>query len=216
MAELVAEVGYPEVTVTDVVGRARVSKRTFYQHFSDREECFLATYVALAELPLLRIGEVIADPAVQELGTREQIGRATGAYLEAMAERPRLTRALLTQVASTGARGRRVRREVLHRFADRLVDLSDDAHARHPEVRPMTRPMALAVVGGINELVLDAVDRDDGPAGPVEGGPGAEEGRSVLGPVLGSEGPAWGDAGALTELASTVTDLVVAVLTAPS
>jgi AcrR family transcriptional regulator len=213
MAELVAEVGYPEVTVTDVVGRARVSKRTFYQHFSDREECFLATYVALAELPLLRIGEVIADPAVQELGTREQIGRATGAYLEAMAEQPRLTRALLTQVASTGARGRQVRREVLLRFADRLVDLSDEAHSRHPEVRPMTRPMALAVVGGINELVLDAVDRDAGP-----GEPAADAGaiRSVLGAGPESDGPAWGDAGALSELATTVTDLVVAVLTAPS
>ena len=57
MGELLAEQGYASVTVTGIVSRARVSKRTFYQHFSDREECLLATYRVVAEAPLHRIAE---------------------------------------------------------------------------------------------------------------------------------------------------------------
>lgn len=158
MGELVAEHGYPAVTVTDVVARARVSKRTFYQHFADREDCFLATYTALAEIPLGRIGSVAGDPAVQALPLTEQVALATGAYLDAMGEQPGLTRTLLAEIASVGPRGRSVRREVLHRFAEKIVALVEAARARHPELPPLGRVAALALVGGINELVVDALD----------------------------------------------------------
>ena len=41
MAETVAAKGYAATTVADVVARAGVSRKTFYEHFADREECFL-------------------------------------------------------------------------------------------------------------------------------------------------------------------------------
>ena len=189
MAELVVERGYAAVTVTDVVARARVSKRTFYEQFAEREDCFLATYEALAEEPLRRITEAAGVAAAQSLGLREQVERATGAYLEAMAEQPGLTRALLTQIASVGPRGRAVRREVLRRFADQLLVLAQEAHRLRFGVAPLTRPLALALVGGINELVLDALE--------------GAEGEEI----------ADGIEGAVAELARTVADLVVAVLT---
>jgi AcrR family transcriptional regulator len=44
MADAVGERGYPETTVRDVLERARMSRRTFYQLFDNREACFLATY----------------------------------------------------------------------------------------------------------------------------------------------------------------------------
>lgn len=194
MAELVAERGYPTVTVADVVARARVSKRTFYEQFAEREDCFLATYVALAEEPLQRIAAVAADPAVQQLPLTEQVGRAVSAYLEAMAERPALTRALLTEIASAGARGRAVRGAVLHRFADQLVALAEEGRARHPGVAPLPPTLALGLVGGINELVLDTVEESEDPG------------------EKGSDGPA---PDRLAELTGAVTDLVVAVLLRP-
>ena len=40
----VAEKGYAKVTVADVVGLAGVSRRTFYEHFEDVEDCFVAAY----------------------------------------------------------------------------------------------------------------------------------------------------------------------------
>lgn len=158
MADLVAERGYPAVTVGDVVGRARVSKRTFYQHYADREECFLAVYAAAAEGSLARIAEVAADPALRSLGIAVQVAAAARAYLGALAEQPALTRTLLTEISSVGPRGWAVRREVLGRFADQLMAQIDKARTEHPELADLSHPLALALVGGINELVLDEVE----------------------------------------------------------
>src|SRR6202795_1392111 len=40
--EAVEEVGYARMTVAQVIGRAKVSRKTFYDVFADREDCFLA------------------------------------------------------------------------------------------------------------------------------------------------------------------------------
>jgi AcrR family transcriptional regulator len=44
MAEAVADQGYPSVSVADVVGRAGVSRATFYEMFTDKQDCFLAAF----------------------------------------------------------------------------------------------------------------------------------------------------------------------------
>ena len=44
MVEVVAERGYPETRVVDIIERAGVSRKTFYELFADKEECFLAAY----------------------------------------------------------------------------------------------------------------------------------------------------------------------------
>lgn len=162
MADLVAERGYPAVTVGDVVGRAHVSKRTFYQHFADREACFLAVYATAAEAPMQRIADVAADPAVRARGVAEIVRASVRAYLEAMAEQPVLTRTLLTEISSVGPRGWTVRREVLGRFAERIVASIDAGRADDPGLAELPRPLALALVGGINELVLEAVESGRG------------------------------------------------------
>jgi len=193
MAELLAEQGYASVTVTDVVARARVSKRTFYQHFSDREECLLATYRVVAEGPLHRIAQAAEAVAGQGLPLREEIAGLTGAYLAAMAEHPLLTRAMLTEPGSTGPAGRRARREVLRRFADQLVALAAVGVGEHAGARPLSPALAQALVGGINELVLAAVESAD---------------RQEVAPATIAE--------EILGLRDTVTDLAVAVLTGPS
>src|SRR6476646_6012840 len=42
--ETVAEVGYARMTVAQVISRARVSRKTFYDVFADREDCFLCAF----------------------------------------------------------------------------------------------------------------------------------------------------------------------------
>jgi AcrR family transcriptional regulator len=188
MAELLAAQGYASVTVTDVVARARVSKRTFYQHFSDREECLLATYRVVAEGPLHMIAQAAEAAAGSGLSLREEIASVTGAYLAAMAEHPLLTRAMLTEPGSTGPAGRRARREVMRRFADRLVALAAGVGARSG-AGALSPALAQALVGGINELVLAAVESAD---------------REEVAPADIAE--------EILALRDTVTDLAVAVL----
>src|SRR5687768_18574853 len=63
----VAERGYAAATIDDVVRRAGVSKKTFYEHFADKQDCFLAAYEAASEELLERFAE---PQAWQETGWR--------------------------------------------------------------------------------------------------------------------------------------------------
>ena len=60
-AAAIAEKGYATVTIADVVGHARVSKRTFYEHFADKEACFLALYSETSDELLDLIAEAAAS-----------------------------------------------------------------------------------------------------------------------------------------------------------
>lgn len=147
MAAAVAERGYAETTIADIVRHARVSRRTFYEQFAGKEACLLALYAAASERVLRAIGE-----AVQDAGDREaQIRRATEAYLGRMQAHPVLTRTLFLEILAAGPAGLQVRREINQRYADlfrRVVEA--DGGRLSPE-------LAAAAVGGINELILQAV-----------------------------------------------------------
>ena len=49
MIEVVSETGYAGLTVRGVVERAGVSRRTFYEHFSNKQDVFLAVYDVVVE-----------------------------------------------------------------------------------------------------------------------------------------------------------------------
>ena len=56
MIEVVSERGYPETRVVDVIGVAGVSRKTFYELFDSKEDCFLAAYDVL-------LGNLLSDTA---------------------------------------------------------------------------------------------------------------------------------------------------------
>jgi AcrR family transcriptional regulator len=150
----VVEKGYAAVTIADIVREAHASKRTFYEHFADKEDCFLTAYRSVSEL-LLRLALTAAEG---DAPVRERIRVATRAYFQALQDQPAGTRAMLTEIEGIGESGRRLRREEQRRFAEGLRALVDaDRRTRRPATRPLTAQLALAVVGGINELTLQAV-----------------------------------------------------------
>src|SRR6187401_183309 len=61
MAVVVAAKGYTAATVADVIGHAGVSRKTFYEHFRDKEACFLAVYDAGVEVLLATMREAGGD-----------------------------------------------------------------------------------------------------------------------------------------------------------
>jgi AcrR family transcriptional regulator len=155
LAAAITEKGYAATTIADVVSRAHVSKRTFYEHFSDKEACLLALYAASNDL-LLR---VIADAADSGLPWKRRVEAAAHAYLSHLAAEPALTRTLLVEIQAAGPRALELRREEQQRVAELLRWLVDQGRHEVPELRPLSEAMATAVVGGINELILAAVER---------------------------------------------------------
>jgi AcrR family transcriptional regulator len=154
LAASIAEKGYAATTIADVVRHARVSKRTFYEHFADKETCFLALYSRTSDELLELIAEAASGPAAWD----ERLAAAARAYFERLAAEPALSRAGLVEIQAAGPRALKLRREVQGRYAELLRALSAQAAAEQPGIRPLTPALATAVVGGLNELMLEAVE----------------------------------------------------------
>lgn len=156
-AQATAERGYASVTIADIVRHARVSKRTFYEHFADKEACLLATYEGATEA--LRVAIRAAFEANEQRHWRDLFDAVLDAYVSALEAQPTLTRTCLVETAAAGPRAREVWRRERKEFVAMLRELVDRARARHPEVRALSESMATAVVGGIDELLLAQVER---------------------------------------------------------
>lgn len=156
MNAAVAEKGYGPTTIADVVRLARVSKRTFYEHFDDKQDCFLAAYDTASAhvLGAMRAASAAAAGAPWS----ERVERVVVAYLEAMAAQPELTRTFLIEILGAGPRALAHRRETMERFADQMVVFCAELRHDEPALRPVSHALATAVVGGVNELVLGAAE----------------------------------------------------------
>jgi AcrR family transcriptional regulator len=149
LAAAVTEKGYAASTIADVVAHARVSKRTFYQHFADKEACLMALYEQGCEHLIGVLGGASADGP-----WRDVVSDSVTAYLTALENMPAVSRTLLVEIQAAGPSAYRLRQQMQRRFADTIVGLT----GRNPEVPPLAPDLAIALVGGINELLLQASD----------------------------------------------------------
>jgi AcrR family transcriptional regulator len=153
MAEAVARKTYAGTTVADVVAGAGVSRKTFYEHFRDKEECFLAAFDAGVDLLLDAIAAATPEPDDDTwLGLMRARARA---YLDTLASQPAFARTFLIEVFAAGPRALDRRAEVLRRFAQLFRDLHVDARRQFPDLPPVPEPVYVAAVGAINELVSE-------------------------------------------------------------
>jgi AcrR family transcriptional regulator len=152
MAKAVSRKGYAETTIADIVGEAGVSRRTFYEHFTSKAECLIALYGAASHNAL----KVLRDAIDASQPWPAQIERALRAYLDCLASNPVLVRTLFIEILHLGPDGLEVRRGINREIADFIVNMVN-APNRAPSVTP---DMAMAIVGGINELVLEYMEQD--------------------------------------------------------
>jgi AcrR family transcriptional regulator len=149
MISAVAERGYTETRVVDVVERAGVSRATFYDLFHDLEDCFLATYD--------HVSGRILDMATEAFNERpdapwpERVGAAAAAVLELLSSWPEGAKFAIVEVLAGGPNALVRRDAVLRRFAE-FVEAGRGQTSSDPP--GMT---ALAVVGGIQEVVYSEV-----------------------------------------------------------
>jgi AcrR family transcriptional regulator len=154
MARVVASKGYGDATLADIVAAANVSRRTFYEHFADKAECLLALYEHSSNRLVGRVRTAI-DP---QADGPQQVRQAMAAYLDTLAQHPELLRTVFMDILALGERGLAVRRQGYERLADLVVDMSRH-RAAHTGGQALPRPLAMAVVGGVNELVLMHIEQ---------------------------------------------------------
>jgi AcrR family transcriptional regulator len=156
MAEAIREHGgFRPVTVAEVVRRARTSRRTFYQHFEDREACFLALFDVVCE----RLLTTIAEAATGEGPWGERVDRAIGAYLGTLAAEPVLARSCIQETAGVGPEGTERVRVMNERWALQIMRLVEEAREHDPALRPLPLEVATIITGGFRDLVITTLDQ---------------------------------------------------------
>ena len=128
MAASVEERGYADTTVADVVRLARTSRRTFYEHFQDRADCFLALFDVTNDQVFAALAAAVDPSAPWE----RQVDQALGAYLDAVVSRPALFRSFVRELPALGERGAEHQLAAIERFARQLVDLVEQVRREQP------------------------------------------------------------------------------------
>lgn len=157
----IGEKGYRETTVADVVRIARTSRRTFYEHFADREACFLALFEQTTGETLERIAAAVHPEDPWEI----QVDRAIDAYIEGVTAQPALQQSFVRELPGLAREGAERQREMIERFATALVVLVESGRRVQPEVMhdPLPFDVAVIIVGGLRELLIISIQRGRDP-----------------------------------------------------
>lgn len=150
IADAVADSGYAAASVADVLKRAGVSRRTFYELFANKEDCFLAAYDAGVDAMITATDAAMAEAAPDwRLGIRA----ATDAHLAILAARPSSTIAFQIEVLGAGKTAL-ARREAVHdRFAAQRKVLHSEMRELDPELPAIPDYRFRAAVGATSELI---------------------------------------------------------------
>ncbi|MDO9356203.1 MAG: TetR/AcrR family transcriptional regulator [Solirubrobacteraceae bacterium] len=184
IGDLCLEQGFANVRIGDITSRATVAKRTFYVHFADKEDAFLAAYEEAEQLVL----RTLALAAAAQETPYERIQHSLVALLELMAEHPSLPHLLLIEAWTAGPRASVRRTETVERIADLYLALHEVVSDRYAPPAPITRTRALAAVGAVEIPIATTMLREGPSALPALA---TELSRAVFslvhGPTLGAE-----------------------------
>jgi AcrR family transcriptional regulator len=150
VGRVVAGKGYSGATIDDIVRGAGVSKKTFYEHFADKEDCFLDAYEAAGEELFAHVREAYGEGGPWLERTRSGIG----AYLRWLAAEPALARVFLIEVAAAGPRAAAARERLRDRYALLMRDLQEEARAEIPALPRLPVEVFHALVAAVDELVV--------------------------------------------------------------
>lgn len=146
MVRVVGRKGYKATSVADVIEEAGVSRTTFYKHFEDKHECFLAAYDMVTERVL---AEVIAS-CDDERTWLERVRIGLSTIVDMFALDPELARTAIVEVAAAGADARSRHWNAITRFTEFLEDGEELAGGRE-----LPENIALMAAGAVSGLIFD-------------------------------------------------------------
>jgi AcrR family transcriptional regulator len=154
-AELVAERGYQKTTIELIAKTARVALSTFYEHFSSKEECFLAAF----DESIAAAGEVFEELLDPEQPWTEQIATGLEVALEMIVAEPARARLCIVESQAAGGAALARYQAMLESIAPKLREGRDF----NPRASRLPDGLEVAIAGGLawlvhQRLVTDRVD----------------------------------------------------------
>lgn len=151
--EVVAREGYAATTVRDLLAQSGLSRRTYYDLYVDKEDCYLDAFGEVATQIERRVGSALASGAT----ARESVRLAVEALVDFCVEEPDAACAALVEGLAAGQAGREARNELIARLAQTLAPPLTELRAGGSGSALIAR----ATVGGIFELLYGPLARRD-------------------------------------------------------
>jgi len=153
--DAVAENGFGDTTVANIVSRARCSRNAFYEFFSDKEDCFLAACDGNNEQLLQLLYAEAAAPT-----WTEALRNGLRVYLRWWTDNPRIAMAYLTDLPTAGRRAVEQRDRTYAQFGLLFEALAARAREEDPKLPPLAPQAVPLLVAGLTELVGREVRAD--------------------------------------------------------
>jgi AcrR family transcriptional regulator len=156
IANVVADKGYAATRVADITDYAGVSRKTFYELFTDKEDCFLAAYDAITALLMERMAHGLA--AVADGTWQDKVHALLGEFLAFLASEPAFARMCIVEVLAAGPAGLARRDAAIEAFFPVVDQLPRSQPGSEKWLSPLT---PVFVTGGILEVVYAAIRRGE-------------------------------------------------------
>ncbi|WP_245568512.1 TetR/AcrR family transcriptional regulator [Nocardia concava] len=154
MADAVRERGYKDATVADVVRIARTSRRTFYEHFADKQDCFVALLTERNNETIEQIYAAVDPTAPWD----RQVRQAIESWIEASRVDTSITLAWIRDTPALGERARQLHRDAAEAFIALIQNLTATPVFQSAGLHPPNRRMATILYGGFRELIASTVE----------------------------------------------------------
>ena len=146
----VAEKGFDQTTVEDIVSLAQVRRSSFYEQFADKRECFAMAY----EIGQERLLGVLTYRCYTRSGPVERVGAALKAGLDLLAAEPGLAHLTIVEAPCAGEAIATRHQEWLDRYG-RLLQLAVVGTPEATKPRPALEPAIVgAIVSRVKQIVL--------------------------------------------------------------
>lgn len=146
LVDTVAERGYNATTVADITKAASVSRRTFYEHFSGKEDCFLAAYEMVSD----HLRGAMQEASESETEWPRQVRASLATMLGFLASEPELARVCMIEPVAAGGEIASRHRATMASF---VAILKSGRPQRRGE-RPLPDATEETLVGGIISLLV--------------------------------------------------------------
>jgi AcrR family transcriptional regulator len=153
VADVASAASYGEMSVEDIIVTAGVSRRTFYEHFKNKEDAFIAAYEEAAGrlLAAVRAGYESRE------GFADRVRAGIEMFLMLLAADPAFARMCIVEVMAAGPEAVQRRNEAMQAFA---MMFEENARA-FLEEPPPSQLAAETIVGGIYEVIYTRIQRGE-------------------------------------------------------
>jgi AcrR family transcriptional regulator len=149
----VAEQGYQDASVADIIKRAGVSRKTFYAQFHDKEDCFVVAY----DEHVRRLQAIVLDAFDAQDEWVPALRAGLTALLNALAYDPAMARFCFVDVLAAGPKAAQRRNEAMRALEEILELGAREQGSGNTSAAVLPRALGMSMVGGLGEVLYQEI-----------------------------------------------------------